>query len=222
MKMDSALAVIEKALDMMLSLSDSKDVIPDVLVGDILRIKREFHAKIYSAVGGYLESGGSVTRWRNIARKAIVDDHPRAFYTGFVETGGDDAETEPEDERWLTDEINAQLGFVDAMFVSLRDLRGEVDADDEAEKRADGYTDTLGAVYAEGKLRGDKNKMYKFVGDDGEESCKDCQKLKGKRMKAREIIKKELIPAPGNESFECKGYKCQHYWVDSKGNRLEG
>lgn len=220
--MNAALSLLSAALDVALATLEHKDVIPDVLVGDILRIKREFHAKISSAVGGYLESGGSITRWRNIARKAVVDDHPRAFYTGFVETGGEDAETEAEDERWLTNETNTQLDFVDEMFVALRDLRGTVDADEEAERRADGYTDTLGAVYGEGQLRGDKNKMYKFVGEDGEESCKDCQRLKGKRMKAKQIIDDELIPAPGNKRFECEGYRCQHYWVDTKGNRLEG
>lgn len=196
-------------------------MIPPQFVGDILRIKREFHLKIDAAVAGYLESSGNITRWRNDARKAIVDDHPRAFYTGFVETGGDDAETEKEDESWLTNEINDQLVFVDAMFAALKDLRGTVDADEEATRRADGYTDTLGSVYGEGKLRGDKNKMYTFVGDDGEESCKTCQRLKGKRMRAKKIIADEMIPSPGNENFECKGYKCQHYWEDDDGNRLE-
>jgi len=108
------------------------------------------------------------------------------------------------------------------MFIALKDLRGTVDPDEEATRRADGYTDTLGAVYGEGKLRGDKNKMYTFVGDDGEESCATCQRLKGKRMKAKKIIADGMIPRPGNEHFDCKGYKCQHYWEDDDGNQLEG
>lgn len=202
-------------------------MIPDELVGDILRIKREFHAKIDSAVGGYLESGGSVTRWRNIARKAIVDDHPRAFYTGFVETGGEDAETEREDEQWLTDEMNAQLEFVDAMFAALKDLLGKVDADEEAARRADGYTDTLRAVYAEGKLRGAGNVMLTWRLGNTEVHCESgngkmgCAQLDGKRYSSKKWIKLGYKPRnPGNDNITCGGWKCDCRWELDNGDEF--
>ena len=82
--------------------------------------------------------------------------------------------------------------------------------------RVDGYVATLEGVYTEGKLRGSKNKTLEFDGDDGEESCEDCQRLKGKRRTIKWILANNAIPRPGNDYFECQGYKCQHYWVDTK------
>lgn len=180
--------------------------------------RRQYVSSVGLAVSGYLESGSS--RHKNAMKRAVVEAFPNAFYRGYDEVGGED--TEDEDEAWLTDKLNAELENVDALFVSLKAIRatGDFDADEIADERAEGYAATLDGVYAEGKLRGDKNKMYEFDGDDGEESCATCTRLKGKRMKARKIIAEGLVPSPGNENFECKGYKCQHGWRDREGNWL--
>lgn len=180
--------------------------------------RRQYVSSVGLAVSGYLESGSS--RHKNAMKRAVVEAFPNAFYRGYDEVGGED--TEDEDEAWLTEKMSAELENVDALFVSLKVIRaaGDFDADEIADERAEGYAATLDGVYAEGKLRGDRNRMYTFVGDDGEESCSDCTRLKGKRMKAKKIIADGLLPAPGNDNFECKGYKCQHYWEDDDGDRL--
>lgn len=183
------------------------------------KTRREYVSIVGAAVSGYLERGGR--SYKNTMRRAVAEKFPDAFYRGYSDVGGED--TEPEDESWLTDKMNAELGFIDDLFASLKLIRdaGDFDADAIADEKADGYADTLDGVYAEGKLRGDRNKFYTFVGDDGAESCISCKRLKGKRMKAKKIIKDGLVPAPGNENFDCGGYRCQHYWEDDDGNRLE-
>lgn len=193
-----------------------KAIVPDAPAYP--RTRREYVSSVGAAVHGYLESGGRA--YKNAMRRAVVEKFPDAFYRGYSDTGGED--TEPEDESWLTDKMNSELGFIDDLFESLKLIRagGEFDADAIADERAEGYAATLDAVYAEGKLRGDKNKMYTFVGDDGKENCAKCRRLKGKRMKAKKIIAEGLVPSPGNENFDCLGYECQHYWEADDGSRL--
>lgn len=193
-----------------------KDTVPTVQ--PYARTRREYVSTVGLVVSGYLESGGA--RHKNLMKRTVSNLFPEAFYRGYSEAGGED--TEDEDEDWLADKIDTELGFVDELFSSLKLIKagGEFDADEVSDARADGYAATLDGVYAEGKLRGDKNKMYTFDGDDGEENCRSCKRLKGKRMSAKKIIAQGLVPAPGNENFECKGYKCKHGWKDSKGNWL--
>lgn len=178
--------------------------------------RREYVLRIGAAVSGYLESSGSTTAWRNQARKAVVEEFPNAFYAGYAEAGGE--ETEDEDESWLTGAINDELSNVDEMFAALKDLRGTVDPDEEADARADGYAVTLDSVYSEGKLRGNVNIMLTFDGDDGKESCAQCQRYKGQRHSAKWWLAKDLIRRNGNENFDCGRWEnCQHDLYDDKG-----
>lgn len=193
-----------------------KAPIADDKIQDYARLRREYRLNIYGAVVGYLDSGGSVTRYKGLAKRAVVNHFDVAFYTGYAEEGAE--ETEREDERWLTQRVNAELEFVDDLFDSLRELRqGEgLDVEAEAQTRADGYAASLDGVYTEGRLRGAKNKTLVFDGDDGAESCRVCQSLKGKRHTIRWILEHDAIPRPGNEFFECRGYLCEHYWKDPR------
>jgi len=206
---------MEKVLNLLDSFSEpdfqtGKAALPDTR--GYPTIRREYRLSIYAAVVGYLDSAGAITRYKNLTRHAVIDHFPEAFYAGYAEGGAE--ETEDDDERWLTGRINEELGYIDDLFISLRGLRGTVDADDEAQARADGYAATLDGVYSEGKLRGSKNKTLEFTGDDGVESCETCQRLKGKRMNIKKILRDGLIPRPGNTAFICQGYRCEHYWED--------
>lgn len=70
---------------------------------------------------------------------------------------------------------------------------------------------TLEPFYYAGLASADKNGMYGFVGEDGEESCNACQKLKGQVHRLKDWIRKELVPRVNTENFECGGWQCQHY-----------
>lgn len=210
-------SVIEKTLDLLETALNSpveKSAIDDSQVQNYATVRREYRLAIYAAVVGYLDRGGRVTTWKNNARRAIVEHFPVAFYTGYAENGAE--ETEDEDERWLTARINQELGFVDDLFIGLREGRETMDAEAEARARAEGYANSLDGVYSEGLLRGAKSRTLEFDGDDGEESCETCQKLKGKRRTIKWILEHDMIPRPGNKNFICEGYRCEHFWKDLK------
>lgn len=69
---------------------------------------------------------------------------------------------------------------------------------------------SLEAIYSEGVASADRNGNYEFVGDDGEESCKTCQRLKGQVHRYKDWKRKELIPQKDTHAYECKGFRCQH------------
>lgn len=70
---------------------------------------------------------------------------------------------------------------------------------------------TLEPFYYAGLQSADKNGMYKFVGEDGDESCKTCQKLKGQVHRLKDWTRKELVPRVNTDNYECGGWQCQHY-----------
>ena len=81
-----------------------------------------------------------------------------------------------------------------------------------AADRASSYGASLYGVYNEGLLRGNRNIFLTLDGLDGEESCSTCQRLKGKRKRAKWWIDNALIPGQaGNSNYECRGYRCLHY-----------
>jgi hypothetical protein len=59
--------------------------------------------------------------------------------------------------------------------------------------------------------------MLTFTGVDGMQSCRTCQRLKGKRMKASWRINNNLVPGGGNHAYECKGYYCLHFLITDDG-----
>jgi hypothetical protein len=193
------------------------------LAGGYAEVRRFYQETVYLAVMGYLvQTGVSSTQFKNEIKRDIADNFPKAFYEAYKAGGVE--EVDPADDDWLTAKMNAELGFVDLLFVQLKDLKDENVPPsvyvDEANRRAEGYVRTLDGVFDEGRLRGAANIMLTMDGDDGEESCPDCQRLKGKRHSARWWVKRGLVPGqPGNGNYQCKGYKCQHFLRDDSGAR---
>jgi hypothetical protein len=155
-------------------------------------------------------------RYKRATSTAFIE----AFDLGYRESSG--GEPEQQDAEWLAARQAEEFGYIDQLFLQMRELRKEEDFDyfSWAGARADGYKNSLKIVYNEGKMRGARNKMLTFVGDDGMESCKDCQKYKGKRHRASWWISHNAIPP--NRDFECHGYRCEHYLVDDNGVRFTG
>ena len=145
-----------------------------------------------------------------------------SVYAGWQEVG---AEFPLDDDTaaWLSERIGTEREFIVQMFDALKTGRGTLDYAAEGLKRADLYAKTLDGIYAEAKMRGAQNATLEFVGDDGAESCPDCQKMKGKKHTIKYILANNLIPAPGNTNYQCKGFRCMHYWKNPKtGERYGG
>lgn len=193
------------------------------LAQDFSGARSVYSERLYIAFLSYLaqDSGGS-REFLSRAKRAVIEAFPPAFYDGYL--AGGQGMVDPEDDQWLTAKMNAELANLELTFESLRTFRLDRPAPSElvgeASARSDGYVATLEAVYSEGRLRGAKNKMLTLVGDDGAESCRDCQARKGKRLRARTWVARGWIPGqPGNLNCACRGYRCEHFLITDEGVR---
>lgn len=187
--------------------------------GDYSSIRDSLWSAIYDSVVGYLSGSGHITGPKSQFTTAMAQAYVETADTGYMDGGGD-LPLDEDTAAWARAELQAQFGFVDSLFENLKMLRKEndFDADSEAEARADGYCDSLDALYNGAKLAGAKNKMLTFGGSDGAESCKDCQKYKDQRHRASWWLSRNAVPP--SRDFECKGYNCYHYLFDDEGNEF--
>jgi hypothetical protein len=178
-------------------------------------IRNTYWAIIYDAVHDYLTGDKPVTTFKNAMKKGMVDAFVQAAELGYEDAGGE-LPMDDDTLAWLGDAQSAELGHIDDLFSRLKAEWDGIDPISEAFARADGYAATLDSIYGQAKLRGSENVLLEFGGEDGDESCETCQDLKGKKALKQYILDNNLIPSPGNEAFECKGYHCAHFWFNPK------
>jgi hypothetical protein len=200
-------------------------------VGDYGTIRGAYHDSIFDAIASYLDGRSGLSAGSSAMKRACATAFVDAFETGWVDTQGEGAtyDPAPEDSQWLADKIQQEFSNIDVLFQTMKSMVSDTEepiTQDEitqyATDRATGYSATLDAVYGQGKLRSQKNKMLTLDGPDGQESCRTCQKYKGQRHRASWWISRDLIPAPGNENYECGGWQCQHVLSDDSGNQWTG
>ena len=188
-------------------------------IGEYSSIRNELWIVIYDNVYNYLTSTQYVVSFNNVVGVAIGKAYIEAAELGYVDGGG----SLPLDEdtlAWAQAETSAQLAYIDSLFSTLKQLRreGDFDAVHEAFKHADGYTNSLDALYNGAKVAGAGNKMLTFEGSDGRESCRDCQNYKGKRHRASWWQSHNAVPP--SRDFECGGYHCDHRLFDDDGDEF--
>lgn len=194
--------------------------VAELAVGDYAPIRSAYAIEIAGIMTEYLLTDKArVTKYVSQFKRAIQEAFYPAFDQGLIDGGGEPP-AEGDDLAWINAKVEAEHGYVEMLFQQLKDLRAEgQDAwAGEPERRAEGYARTLDGVYSEGKIRAKKDVMLTFDGTDGQESCPECTKWKGKRHKASFWLKRGLIPGqPGNPAFSCHGYNCQHYLFTDQG-----
>lgn len=189
--------------------------------GDLVAIKGRYHDEITQALINYFESKGAVTAPRNAFRRAMVNALGAAFDLGWTDGGGDGF---PEGDAldWFNARIESEFSFIDMLFQEAKELRNEEDFDyfSWITQKADGYTRTTREMYNAGVSRASKDIMVTFLGDDGAESCDECQMLKGQRHRVSWFVRRNFVP-PHGTGLSCHlGRYCQHYLQDDKGNRV--
>jgi hypothetical protein len=188
-------------------------------IGDYSSIRDRLYDAVYNAVEGFLNSGQQPGTASRPMATALAQAYIDAADAGYQDGGG----TLPLDDEtaaWARGELDAQLGFADSLFETLRALRreGDFEAVAEATGRAEGYTQSLDMLYSGAKLRGAGNTMLTFAGEDGAESCKDCSRYKGQRHRASWWVAHGAVPP--SRDFECKGYNCFHRLVTDDGREF--
>lgn len=198
--------------------------------GNYSNIRARYQQAVYTFCKNYLSGALRIDVARSAFKREMATAFMDAFETGFMDGRAGAKrpayDPDPEDSAWLASMTRQEMAYIDQLFVSMREIRREnpepAEIDDFAADRADGYTRTLDGVYAQAKLRSNKNKMLTFDGVDGKESCKTCQKYKRQRHRASWWLRRGLVPTAGNSSFECGCWQCQHGLYDDDGNQWAG
>ena len=203
-----------------INLAEARRVL-ELTLGQYSDIRGRYWAAVYDAIYEYLTGTKPVTGYRNTHKKEMLKAFTDAADTGWADAFPIDKEVPPmeaEQVNLLTAEQNAELGYIELMWQRMAALKkeGDFDAIHEAYATADGYAKTLDRIYNEFKTLGAGSTMLTFVGDDGQESCVDCRKYKGKRHKASWWVSHNAVPP--NRDFECGGWRCQHVLVDDNGS----
>jgi hypothetical protein len=184
-------------------------------------IRAKYWGDVADAVAGYLESTKPSTSFKSSMKRAIVTAFTDAVNAGYQDGGGS-MPLDDETNSWLTSEQNKELANCDSLFDRLALMRKEDDVDPVtvAYRTAEGYANTLDGLYNSAVLYGMKNKMLTFTGEDGEESCKTCTKLKGQRHRASWWIAHDYVP-PSGDGLDCSaGGWCQHYLETDDGEQV--
>jgi hypothetical protein len=184
-------------------------------------IRAEMSGEIHDAVYDYLTGSGNVTAYRSAMALAVSAAYIAAADAAYVEGGGS-LPLDDDTAAWARGQLDAQLGFVDGLFESLRELRKEGDVNPAAEAlgRANGYAGGLDGFYNEATLRGSKNKMVTWHLGATEKHCKTCASLSGQSHKISWFVDRDYIPRKPGASMECNGYNCDCTLTDRDGNEL--
>lgn len=192
-------------------------------------LRKRYNIELFGSMNGYLTMNENIVRARNEASQLIVEYFYTAFTRGYTESGGDEADLtgDSDDLAWINSRTEEELGYVKTLFVALKEAKADPEATREtlielAHERADGYTDTLDAVYNMGLLRGAKNKGLTWKLGNTEIHCENksgsfgCLQLAGQRHKASWYIARNLIPRMPGSGTTCGGYQCDCELVDDQ------
>lgn len=180
-------------------------------------VRSDYWHAVHDAVYDYLTGNSPVTSFMNSVKRAFTDAYIAAAEIGYQE-GGADLPFDEDTLSWLTGVQAQEFGYIEELFARLKEEWEGLDPAAEAASRAEGYVQTLDAIFGEAKVRAAGNKMLTLDGDDGKESCPECKRLKGQRHRASWWIKNGLVPAPGNANYTCGNYNCDHRLYDDDGN----
>jgi hypothetical protein len=141
--------------------------------------------------------------------RGAIQRYGKSAYIDGLEHGGVDAsEITDDDIRTIGDISVHSTQYVTDLVNEIYSESGMVGTPENRSQKWMGTTDEF---YYAGIESADANGMYSFEGDDGAESCYECQKYKGTKHRMKWWVEKELRPGVDHDSFTCKGYNCQHY-----------
>lgn len=165
---------------------------------------QEIQAIIQDGLDRTITKAGCAAR----VRGAIQRYGKQAYLDGLEHGCVDPSDYDEDDAR-----IVADLAVRDSQYVTnmVNDIYSDPPPNIDAESRAQMWMGTSDEFYYAGIESADKNGMYSFEGDDGKESCVDCQRLKGQKHRMSWWVSKELRPGIDHDNFECGGWRCQHY-----------
>jgi len=184
-------------------------------------IMAEYQDKLFVVMQDYLYSSDPVTAYRNEFNRYINEAFTFSFVAGWADAGA--SALTDEAQSVLSGLIASEIQFADSLFTQLKTLRedDEIPMDDKmdaAHAHAEGYTQTLVGVYAEGKMMGEPNRDGKWEIGATEISCDTCKWLAQQDPQPLSwYLKNGYIPREaGSDKLMCGGWQCDCSIVDPK------
>lgn len=160
------------------------------------------------------------------AHKALLKAAAKnSFEEGWREGGGDVADTEPDDIAVMRDWERDQAGYVNdfAAWLVTTDENGKRNWEMKRRQLAERLAAWALAArnlgeQAAARAKGDP--YLTFSGDDGEESCDECQEYKGQRHRLSWWEKRGLTKRNGNDNYGCGRWEpCHHHFYFDDGKQ---
>lgn len=188
--------------------------------GGVPEITARYNNDIIAALTTYFE-GGNSTSPRNLFRSAMVEAFNSAFDTGWID-GGQELPLDEDPASWLQAQISSEIGNINALFEQVKQLRDDPEFDffTWITARADGYTNSVSAIYNAAVLFAKKNQLLEWELGNTEKHCDSCLELNGTRHRASWYIGNNYIPRKPGAAMECGGYHCDCKLKDKDGNTV--
>lgn len=180
----------------------------------ITAFEADFESVMSAMMGGDIER----RRFGVIARAQLSKYGRRAMLDGLSDGGVETNVLEDEDADTFGAWLVEQSAYVTALGGELKAGAGF----DTAARVKTWVNKSLLYAYELGKVSADANGLYGFEGEDGEESCDTCQRLKGQVHRLKDVNRRNLNPKLPGFVGECGGYRCQHEWVKTSGRAVGG
>lgn len=183
------------------------------------QIVKQYDDQLTRLVYETFRTGDAVDMRR--AHRAMLKDFGLKVYVEGMREGGN---TEPDAE-----DMKTAADVLDDWYISQSEHVNQFAKDAAAAKRDPKlrpavldrvplWIDSLRNFGEAGKLAELGNIMLTFDGDDGEESCDDCQRYKGQRHRRNWWAKRGLLERNGNDNYECGRWSnCHHDFRNDKG-----
>jgi hypothetical protein len=188
-------------------------------VKTISQIVNGYNNRLTNIVKQAFKTGDAVEMRR--AHKALLKNVAFDAYRDGMREGGI-AEPDQEDRDVMDEAANdwvaGQVEFVNQFAKDAAASKKDKDKRDGILARIDLWVAALRNFGEAGKLYALGNIPLTFDGEDGEESCDDCQRYKGQRHRRNWWADRGLLERDGNPNYECGRWPaCHHSFKDDSG-----
>lgn len=173
-------------------------------------VSRSFRNDLYDIVNAAFENGGAITRDMRALVKTAVED---SYFEGLAQGGVTPDQMDEEDALNVIQLNLTQQDYVKAFSDDVRKAAkvGTAEAKNAILRRIDLWAASIAAAGQAGLNSAKANELVVFDGDDGDESCQDCQRYKREAHRRKWFVQRNLLPATPGSALQCGGWRCQHY-----------
>jgi hypothetical protein len=154
-------------------------------------------------------------QWSSAMRKIIRSACTRAYVDGLVNGGVLDGKLSEDDQDTLASHIATQSQYVTNLGEEIFKTEAGISEAMADRKPTLWFNKSVMPMFDAGQLSANGNRMMEFAGDDGEENCPTCKRLKGQRHRHKDWARKGLRPdaVEDSDNFDCGLWECKHHLI---------